>query len=80
MEEAEPREHQPRGAQTLDVTSSGDAGGYGAQFPDSALPDLIRFLDEHPEFKAIAKAQKVNTLFGGHPDVKALLRAPDFGE
>lgn len=33
-----------------------------AQIPDSALPDLIRFLGAHPEIKAVAKAEKVASL------------------
>ena len=33
-----------------------------AEVPASALPDLIRFLDAHPELKAFAKAEKVMTM------------------
>ena len=53
-------EQQPQEARPQAVTPCEDAGGSGAQpVPPSILPDLIRFLDEHPEHDTTATAGRV---------------------
>lgn len=36
------------------------SGATRAQDPDSTLPDLIRFLDEHPQYNMVAEAARVS--------------------
>ena len=64
------------GGQVSADVARGDAAGEGgppaaagnkrgpkpAQVPDTALPDLVRFLGAHPELKAVAKAEKVSSV------------------